>query len=222
MARREMTPQRYAALMQEVALVAEPWAEGSAYYAVAEAHTARFWDDRHLFRQFFDRLDKRVLVELAAGHGRHAVEAARLSSRLYALDVLAENVAFCQKRLAGAPHVSCMQTDGVSFQPLEDSAVTGIFCYDAMVHFSPGIVEAYLHDAARVLAPGGRALLHHSNYPAPLDRHYGQNPHARNHMTQPLFRVLCQAAGLIVEESVPMNWGDQKALDCLSLLRKPA
>jgi SAM-dependent methyltransferase len=222
MAGRDMTPERYAVLLQEVAVVAAPWAEGSADYEGAETYTETFWDERQPFRQFFNRLDRRVLVELAAGHGRHAVEAAELSPCLYVLDVLPENVAFCRNRLAEAPHVTCVQIDGVSFQPLEDSSVTGIYCYDAMVHFSPGIVEAYLHDAARVLAPGGCALFHHSNYPAPFDRHYGQNPHARNHMTLPLFTLLTQAAGLELVESRVMSWGGQATLDRLSLVRKPA
>ena len=36
-----------------------------------------------------------------------------------------------------------------------------------MVHFSADLVQAYLRDTARVLKPGGMALYHHSNYPAP-------------------------------------------------------
>jgi hypothetical protein len=40
------------------------------------------------------------------------------------------------------------------------------------------------------------ALYHHSNYAAPLDRHYGQNPLARNHMTEGLFRQFSDQAGL--------------------------
>ena len=209
-------------LADEVADVAAPWAEGSGYYAGAETYTDVFWTEKGPFRRFFDRLDPRVLVELAAGHGRHAVEAQPLAGQLYVIDVLAENVAFCRQRLAGLPNVTCMRNDGLGFRPLEDASVTGIYCYDAMVHFSPRIVEAYLHDAARVLVPGGRALLHHSNFPAPFDRHYGNNPHARNHMTQPLFKLLCSAAGLTIEDSTTVNWGGMEALDYLSLLRKPA
>lgn len=221
MARREITPERYAALLKDVAVVAEPWA-GSSYYEDAERSTANFWADGSAFRSLFDRLNRGVLVDLAAGHGRHTAEAAKLAPRVYALDVLEENVAFCRARLADLPHVTCLRNDGFSFQPLEADTATGIYCYDAMVHFSPGIVEAYLQDAQRVLKPGGRGLFHHSNYPAPLDRHYGQNPHARNHMTQALFASLARDAGLTVIESQVMDWGREKALDCLTLVAKRA
>jgi len=62
------------------------------------------------------------------------------------------------------------------------------------------------------------ALFHHSNYPAPLDRHYGQNPHSRNHMTQKLFTTYAEAAGLTVIESVVIPWGKEPDLDCITLV----
>jgi hypothetical protein len=89
-----------------------------------------------------------------------------------------------------------------------------------MVHFSPEMVESYLQDSIRVLKPGGMALFHHSNYPAPLDRHYGQNPHARNHMTVELFAKLVQDAGLQLETSKTIKWGNEENLDAISLVRK--
>jgi hypothetical protein len=89
-----------------------------------------------------------------------------------------------------------------------------------MVHFSPDVVESYLKDSARVLIKGGKALFHHSNYPAPMDRHYGLNPHARNHMTQSLFIELTEKNGLVVEESIPIEWAGEPNLDCVSLCSK--
>lgn len=90
-----------------------------------------------------------------------------------------------------------------------------------MVHFSPDIVQNYLKDAARILKPEGMGLFHHSNYAAPMDRHYGQNPHARNHMTKDLFAYFAAQAGLKVVESVVIDWSTSKDLDCVSLVRRP-
>jgi hypothetical protein len=73
---------------------------------------------------------------------------------------------------------------------------------------------------ASVLKPGGMALYHHSNYPAPLDRHYRRNPHARNHMTESLFRQFTDEAGLALVESLPIEWRGMADLDRLTLLRK--
>ena len=83
-------------------------------------------------------------------------------------------------------------------------------------------MRSYLRDAARVLAPGGRALFHHSNYPREPKTHYGQNPHARNQMTAALFQSHTKAAGLETLETVVIPWGDIADLDCLSLVEKTA
>lgn len=97
--------------------------------------------------------------------------------------------------------------------------MTAIFCYDAMVHFPPDVVESYVRDAARILVPGGRAFFQHSNYVGG-DQHYGLNPHARNYMTQELFASFVAETPLSIEESHVLAWGDVPALDCLMLLVK--
>jgi cyclopropane fatty-acyl-phospholipid synthase-like methyltransferase len=91
-----------------------------------------------------------------------------------------------------------------------------------MVHFEHQCVLSYLQDTQRVLIPGGLALYHHSNYPNSNFQHYGQNPHARNYMTKELFRNFTLKSGLIIKEQIVINWGNDKDLDCLSLVQKTA
>jgi cyclopropane fatty-acyl-phospholipid synthase-like methyltransferase len=91
-----------------------------------------------------------------------------------------------------------------------------------MVHFHKDVVETYLIDTYRVLTPGGKALYHHSNYSDNPHTSFGQNPHARAFMKQELFRKMCEQAGLIVLQQKVMNWGNEKDLDCITLLEKPA
>jgi SAM-dependent methyltransferase len=137
------------------------------------------------------------------------------------MDIHQSNLDTCRERLAAAANVFYALNNGFDFRPIADGSITAIYCYDAMVHFSPDLVASYLRDTTRVLAPGGRALYHHSNYSAPLERPYGQNPHARNHMTKALFAELSRQAGLDVLRSEPMDWGHEKNLDCLTLLERP-
>jgi hypothetical protein len=67
------------------------------------------------------------------------------------------------------------------------------------------------------------ALLHHSNHAAlPGIVHYGQNPHARNHMTYELFRDFAQQARLTILESHTIAWGGIADLDRVSLLVRPS
>lgn len=207
-------------LKQSVAMVVDPWLE-SPYYDEAEKWTFLFWNPEGIFRRLFDTLDLDEVVELACGYGRHAVRAAAMARRLSLIDVVDANLEKCRSRLTPFDNVSFVNGTGYDFSPLKDSTVSAIYCYDAMVHFSPDLVQTYIADAYRVLKPGGAALFHHSNYPAPIDKHYGLNPHARNHMTQALFIGYTRLAGMRVVESVVIPWGDHPDLDCVSLITKP-
>jgi SAM-dependent methyltransferase len=216
-------------IRQSIDVVKEPWI-GSPYYDDAEKWTFLFWEERFVFKQYFDKLDLTRCAELACGHGRHAEQLLqRYPDRveaLYCLDVLEENVAFTQTRIGMFSQARVILVSGADFQPITSDTLTSIFCYDAMVHFSPDIVLSYLVDAARVLVPGGRALLHHANLYAPdtgkPGRHYGLNPNARNHMTLALFEFFAQEAGLRILQTEAMAWGKFPDTDRITLLERPA
>ena len=209
-------------LTKSVETVAAPWKQ-SPYYEDAEKWTHIFWGSNSVFHALFCRLDLRSAVELACGHGRHAERCASNCGSLTLIDVFGANLQECRKRLLAHSHISYLQGNGYDFDGLDSGQWTAIYCYDAMVHFSPDLVESYLKDAARILAPGGMALLHHSNHAAlPNVVHYGQNPHARNHMTYELFRELAQRAGLTIVESQTIAWGGVAELDRVSLLARPS
>jgi len=204
----------------QAAAVARDWVD-SPYYAEAERWTFVFWQNGGIFRNLFDRLDLDHVVELACGHGRHAEMIKDRARRITLLDILEENVEQSRVRHATHSNITCIRNSGVDFLPVADGSATAIFCYDAMIHFPPDVVASYLVDAARILAAGGRALFHHSNYGVRVDHHYGMNPHARNFMTQRLFADLAHQAGLTVDESHVIPWGEVSDLDCVTLVRKP-
>jgi len=205
-------------------MIAADWRK-SNYYDAAESPgwLQPFWRMGSDFERMFRMLDRRVLVELACGHGRHtAVILPNYSGceRICLLDVNRENVTFCEKRFAGVSAVvSVYQNSGVDFQPILDGEATAIFCYDAMVHFELDTVMSYLKDAWRVLTPGGRVLLHHSNYDKAPGAHYSDNPSWRNFMSKQLFAHIAMRSGFRVLEQVVMDW-DVPQTDCLTLLEK--
>lgn len=200
--------------------VRRPWI-GSSYYLDAEQWTFLFWDKGRPFRRLFDMLDRGAVIELACGHGRHAARAAELVDSLVLVDVIAENLDICRERLRAYPHVTFRLGDGASFPQTGDGSVDAIYCYDAMVHFSPEMVDAYLTDTARVLRRGGRALFHHSNLAAGGGGLWSQNPHARNVMTRDRFARMAQERGLNVIAQEVIDWGGVPELDCISLVGKP-
>lgn len=207
-------------LKRKIRDVRDPWVN-SPYYIHAEEWTFIFWDPHHPFRNLFDQLPKDKGIELACGFGRHAEKAAPLVGHLTLVDVIKENLAVCRERLKGVKNVSFKLGEGASFPATGKNAVSMIYCYDAMVHFDPAVVEAYLKDTARVLRKGGRALYHHSNYAEGKGRDWAQNPHARNYMTRDLFAELAHANGLKVLEQTVIDWSEAKNLDCISLIEKP-
>ena len=207
-------------LEKSVAVVGEAWRD-SPYYEDAERWTFLFWDEWRPFRPFFERLDLTATLELACGHGRHAEKIIYRAGRLILMDIHEDNLTFCWQRLGHCLNLEIYRNSGFDFQPVEAKSLTAIFCYDAMVHFSPELVASYLKDAARVLRPGGMALFHHSNYDAPPGRPYGQNPHARNHMTKDLFREYVAQADLEMIETKAIEWGGEPDLDRLTLVGRP-
>jgi SAM-dependent methyltransferase len=211
-------------LLASVQIVGEPWAE-SAYYSDAEKLIHVFWDPSSPFRKRFEQLDLSSVLELACGHGRHAEQIAGKAGSLILMDIFDQNLARCRDRLQAHTHIQYIRGEGFTFWPVPSHSISAIYCYDAMVHFSPDIVESYLLDAARVLKSGGKALLHHSNYDTQgNDQHYGLNPHARNHMTFELFSKLAERADLSIVESKEIDWGQRNqasGLDRITLLQKP-
>jgi SAM-dependent methyltransferase len=207
-------------LEKDVSVVGEAWAE-SPYYDDAERWTFLFWNPETDFRQLFDRLDLTTVVELACGHGRHTENVVDRAGNIVVIDIFESNIQFCKQRLGHNRNISFIKGSGSTFDFVESDSTTAIFCYDAMVHFSPEMVKSYLADTARILKPGGMALFHHSNYAAPLGQHYGLNPHSRNHMTILLFEAYANAAGLDVVENKAIPWGGIESLDAISLVSKP-
>jgi hypothetical protein len=129
-------------------------------------------------------------------------------------------VDYCNARLGQRENLRVLVNNGVGFQPLPDSSLTSIFCYDAMVHFDRQVVRSYLGDAVRVLVPGGKALFHHSNHSFDPDSHFGTNPLARAFMSKGLFARYAERLGSRYC-SRRSSIGAANPPDCLTLLSKP-
>lgn len=212
--------------MDRTRLIAQDWAQ-NAYYQDAEQASWMdvFWHANSPFLPLFQRLDLQgTVVELACGHGRHAAQIVDACTDLVLIDVNQTNIEACKARFADKPQVRCLHNNGVDI-PLPDNSVRTIFCYDAMVHFEYDAIAAYLGETERVLAPGGRALYHHSNYDGSPGAHYMQSPHARNFMTTRLFQHMARRSELEVLDTVTFGWGGgefrREDIDGLTLVQKP-
>lgn len=202
--------------------IQQDW-DGSPYYADADAATwlAPFWQEGSPFLELFRRLRLDTVVELACGHGRHAAQALPLTGRITLVDVLESNIAACRARFGDDPRIGYVVNNGNDLPGIADGGITALFCYDAMVHFELLDVLAYLREAARVLAPGGRALLHVSNSRENPEGGYRDNRHWRNFGGLDVIRHFAVRRGLRVLEAQTLDWAGEAALDGLLLLEKP-
>lgn len=164
--------------------------------------------------------DFSVVVDVAAGFGRNSAKLLPHAGQLIITDINQTCIEACQQRFQRHSNVRFIKNDGKSLKEIESASVTLVYCFDAMVHFDSDVVRAYLREFQRILRPGGRCFLHHSNSPAQPGGGLVP-PHSRNFMSKELFAHYSLKAGLQVIEQQVIDWGGAKALDCLTTLRKP-
>jgi SAM-dependent methyltransferase len=194
----------------------DPWVPENPYFVRAEGFMADCWEK--LVYPFVHDCDFRQTLDLAAGHGRNCPYLLRHACQLHVMDIQEGNIEICRQRLSAFDNVRCYVNTGYDLQPIADGDLTFIYCFDAMVHFEPEVISAYLAEARRVLGTGGRGFFHHSNYTGGMD--WRANPAARNFMSQDRFAKLSIAAGLRIIRQQVIDWDGHAGLDCLSLVER--
>lgn len=203
-------------------IIAKWHSENSAdwkYFDSVEEQTDAFWDNGSLFAQYFQELDLYSVLEIACGKGRHSNRIIDKCQKLVLTDTSPSAINFARKRFESFENVTCQVCDGESLPFIKSESVTAVFSYDAMVHFEPITIFSYLREIKRVLAPGGKALLHHSNYSASPDKEFNESPGWRNYMHKSLFSHFLARSGLKLLKQTEFDWSVPMS-DCLSLVEK--
>jgi ubiquinone/menaquinone biosynthesis C-methylase UbiE len=186
----------------------------------SEKWLAKFWEPESRFIKLFNQLDTTRCAEIACGFGRHSAQIANRCQELFLIDTSIDALVYAQQRFNTMPNVRIiLSEDGLSMPGIADHYLTSVFCYDAMVHFEPLTVVAYLAEINRTLAAGGKALLHHSNFSGNPTGKISDVIGGRNYMTQDLFAHFCSRNGLKIIEQHLLDWSFDKS-DALSLIEK--
>jgi ubiquinone/menaquinone biosynthesis C-methylase UbiE len=201
--------------------ISDDW-KNSRYYRDAEAWLPPFWGEGSPFLSLFRQLDLTNIIELACGHGRHTAQVLEQLGHATLVDVLASNIEACRQRFGDDPRLTFVVNNGDNLPGMPDGAYTALFCYDAMVHFELLDALAYLRETRRVLAPGGRALLHVSNNRLNPEAFYHANPHWRNFGDLQVMRHFAHRLGFSVLAHQTLDWSGVASLDGLLLIEKPA
>ncbi len=187
------------------------------------------------------------VLEIAPGHGRWSSEIAPRCSHLTLVDLSANCIDFCRDLLHEYDHIEYKVGDGRSLPGVSDGSVDFVWSYDSFVHMRRKIVGAYIAEIARVLKPGGLAILHHAGRRhlfIPLRRfcisiprgqryynlltlgHFASNDGWRSDVSRWMVRRFASDQGLQVVSQLT-RWGDQGQFgiplyrDTISILRKP-
>lgn len=190
-----------------------------------------------------------VALEVAPGHGRWTEFLVRHAAHVHLVDLNPSCIEYCRRRFAAHRHLSYAVTDGQSLPGVAAGAVDFAWSFDSFVHMEADVIGAYLREFARVLRPGGHAVIHHAGrrhgalafgFLAGLGRPgralfqrlsmkrdtAGGGDGRRSRVSAALVARLVRAAGLELVFQVD-SWGERGQFGCkryndvLSGMRKP-
>jgi ubiquinone/menaquinone biosynthesis C-methylase UbiE len=198
------------------------------YYDEAEPCMEAQWRDL-IWPQIQD-LNFDATLDFAAGHGRNSAKLAALAKQLYVVDANPDAAEFLRRRFSDHDQARCsiqvIHNNGKDLRDIPSNAISLIYSFDSMVHFEKRLVEAYLPEFQRVMAPGAYGFIHHSNFGrVSQDPDFHHHPAWRANVDKDFFAQCCFRHKLLAVRQTPISWfvGEVliQDLDCLSIIYKP-
>jgi SAM-dependent methyltransferase len=106
-----------------------------------------------------------VALEIGCGLGRICVALSERFDRVVGVDISSEMLRRARE-VASRPGVSYLLGDGASLAQVRDGVVDLVLTFTVFQHIpSIGVIERYVHEAGRVLRPGGLFVFQWNNTP---------------------------------------------------------
>jgi SAM-dependent methyltransferase len=103
------------------------------------------------------------VLEIAPGHGRWSEAILTNCKHLWLVDLSPTCIDHCRERFRDrAGQVDYYVTDGKTLPAELSGRIDFVWSFDAFVHMGADTIASYLQEIQRVLAPGGRAIVHHA------------------------------------------------------------
>jgi SAM-dependent methyltransferase len=183
--------------------------------------------DREVFQPFLGTVD--AIVEIGPGGGRFTEILLPKCRTLHAVDTSPKMIEALRERFGADERLVYHVGNGLGLDMLGDESVDAAFSYGVFVHLQHWDIYNYLAEVKRVLKPGGKAIIQHSNsfselgwkkfladVPRQLNRHKLPKSFILN--SPELMSELIRRAGL---EPLDMVTNVARR-DCIALIRKPA
>src|SRR5688572_17310986 len=141
----------------------DEWSPGGSH-----AGTDLLWW-RTLLPRIRTLLPARRILEIGPGYGRWTDYLRTSCEHLIAIDVTPACIESCRERFAGDPRLEFHVNDGTSLDAAGTGSVDFVFSFDSLVHAEGDVLDRYVEQFARILAPDGAVFVHHSNLGAFVD-----------------------------------------------------
>jgi SAM-dependent methyltransferase len=182
--------------------------------------------DRVVFAPFLGTCD--VLLEIGPGGGRFTEILLPKCRRLIAVETSQTMLELLQQRFHGDERLEYHLADGRGLGSVASASVDAAFSYGVFVHIQHWDIFNYLVELERVLKPGGRAIIQHSNtlselgwelFTKQVERQLNRHklPFTFTVNTPGLMREFVARAGLECVDTVT----EVARRDCITLIRKP-
>jgi ubiquinone/menaquinone biosynthesis C-methylase UbiE len=159
------------------------------------------------------------VLEIGPGAGRWTETLVEVAGSLALVDISARCIEICQDRFGHLDYTSFHVTSGSDLSFINNESIDVVWSFDVFVHLAAADIEGYMAEFARVLRPGGHAVLHHAGGE-------GLQGGWRSAMTREAFANIARLAGLVVAEQFDA-WGPSHEFvvsihqDVISVIRKP-
>jgi len=160
------------------------------------------------------------VLEIGPGGGRWTAHLLERAEDYVGVDISATCVAHCQKRFAAASGARFLVGSGRDLTGVDSASIDSIWSFDAFVHINAREVDGYITEFARVLRPGGTAVIHHGAVGGSLGGW-------RSNLTANSLHEMVRRSGLRIEQ-VLTSWagaaGTQNMThgDQITVMSKPA
>lgn len=198
------------------------WKEGGEEWSANWGNTMNLWHGTLMPRIGGSLGDVRVL-EIAPGYGRMTAFLKNFCRSLTLVDIAQNCIDHCRQRFDREEHLEYFVNNGRSLSFIDDESIDFVFSFDSLVHADLDVVTDYLAEIQRILVPGGRAFIHHSNLEALLcDENVNikqQSTHlrARDVSAEKIAQVVAQFDQLECHTQELISWDESELLiDCLS------
>ena len=106
--------------------------------------------------------DGSCVLEIGPGAGRWTEYLAKRTAHLIVVDLTPKCIELCRERFKEENHIEYFVNDGSRLDFIVDHSIDCIWSWDVFVHIQSEDVRKYIQQFARILRPGGQAVIHHS------------------------------------------------------------